>query len=160
MVADPISAVKAVIGCSVPGYKLPILSPGEEDSLTEVKTSCQVHTGKGAKQELVPSCHNATSQREPKMATFTSAPVPGPSGFISQLFPQGDVFLWCCFPGTASSQRMHVALTCAEFSSLLSQFFSVAEWLGLVRLSGSSGDAGLSMAMIRDPDPSAATSPS
>lgn len=55
---------------------------------------------------------------------------------------------------------MHVALTCAEFSSLLSQFSTMTDWLGLVGLSGSSGDAGLSLAMIRDPDPSAVLSPS
>lgn len=68
MVVDPFSAVKVVIGYSISGYKLPVLSPGEKDSLTRVKTSCQVHTSKGAKQELVPSCHSATSQRESKVA--------------------------------------------------------------------------------------------
>lgn len=59
----------------------------------------------------------------------------------------------CLFPA-------YEPLTCAEFSCLLSQFSSMAERLLLVGLPGSSGDAGLSLAMMRDPDPGAAISPS
>lgn len=66
----------------------------------EVKRNCQVHTGKGAKQELALYCYSATSQRELFHLHLSSH-----SDLYLSAPPLGDIFLQCCFLGTTCSQH-------------------------------------------------------